>query len=566
MITELRVRDLATIAEVTLQLGDGLNVLTGETGAGKSMLVDALGLLLGGRADSGAIRPGAGKTVVEGVFEPVPKRLHSLLAELGLDVADDRLVVRREVSAEGRSRGWVNGSPTTVAVLTQLGGRLVDLHGQHETTSLLHAETQRELLDAFAEAAAEVAAVIRAFLERDGLAREEAGLLERREAVRKKADYLRHVVQELDAAKLRPGEDADLDRDLTRLGHAEQLRELSTRIEEALDADHDSARQGLAGADKALGQLERVDPVTSEWRALIDQAYAVIEELARLARDYREGLDQDPGRLAEVEQRRALLDRLARKYGESAESMLLTRAEAGRELDLLDSADFDLKGIAARLVAADASLQQAGDALSAKRQDAADRLGRAVNRLLPQLGMTGGRFEVALTRGERVTCQGQESVQFLIQLNAGLERRPVQKVASGGELSRIMLALTVALARHDATPTLIFDEIDQGVGGEVGNQVGEALAEVARRHQVLVITHLPQIAARADRHLGVAKRSKGGVATSDVSIIHGEDRIAEIARMLGDADGETARRHAVTMLRQDGGRKAVGRQGGKAPS
>ncbi|MEO8450754.1 MAG: DNA repair protein RecN [Gemmatimonadota bacterium] len=564
MITELRVRDLATIAEVTLQLGDGLNVLTGETGAGKSMLVDALGLLLGGRGDSGAVRPGASKMVVEGAFEPVSKRLQGLLEELGLDVGDDRLVVRREVSSEGRSRAWVNGSPTTVTVLGQLGGWLVDVHGQHETTSLLRADIQRDLLDSFAEAETEASATAGGFLEREGLAREQSLLLERRDAVRKKADYLRHVLQEIDAAKLRPDEEAELDRDLTRLGHAEQLRDLANRIEAAVDGDQESARSGLVAADRALGQLERIDAAATDgWRALVDQAYAAIEELARLARDYREGLDQDPGRLAELEQRRALLDKLSRKYGESVDAMLATRKEAGRELDLLDTADLDLKTIAARLASADTALREAADALSAKRKEGAERFGRAVNRLLPRLGMTGGRFEAALTPLDRITGQGQESVQFLVQLNAGLDARPVQKVASGGELSRIMLALTVALARHDATPTLVFDEIDQGVGGEVGNQVGEALAEVARRHQVLVITHLPQIAARADRHLAVAKRARSGVARSDVSAIHGEDRVAEVARMLGDSDGETARRHAVAMIQGKQGGKAAGRQGGK---
>ncbi|MGE0440695.1 MAG: DNA repair protein RecN [Gemmatimonadales bacterium] len=548
MITELRVRDLVTVADVTLHLGAGLNALTGETGAGKSMLVDALALLLGGRADSGAVRPGASKAIVEGVFEPAPKGIAGLLETLGLDPADERIVIRREVSAEGRSRAWVNGSPTTVAALEQLGGRLADLHGQHQTVSLLQPETQRDLLDGYAGGQADARTVAEAHAALTVLEEEETALIGRRDEVRRKADYLRHVVREIDAAKLAPGEDERLDADIRRLAHAEELRSQGERIAAAIDGEDDGALQALHAAERTLAQLERIDPSAAEWRPLLDQAYAALEELARQARDYAGGIDDDPGRLAEMENRRGQLDRLFQKYGASVAEVLARRAESAAELDLVDGAEFDLKTIASKKAAAEAALAAAAKSLGERRKIGGDRLARAVNRQLPKLGLAGGRFEVTLLPLAAIGPHGGETVQFTAQLNVGLDRRPVHKAASGGELSRLMLALTVALARQDGIPTLVFDEIDQGVGGEVGAQVAEALADVAGRHQVLVITHLPTIAARADRHLVVTKRAKSGMATSAVDVLHGEDRVTEVARMLGDPDSDSARRHALALL------------------
>ena len=550
MLTELRVRDLATIADVTLTLGAGLNVLTGETGAGKSMLVDALALLLGERAASGSVRPGAGKSIVEGAFEGIDKGTRTAIEELGLDVEDGRIVVRREVSAEGRSRAWVNGSPTTAAVLAQLGALLVDLHGQHETQSLLHAEAQRDILDAFAQADAERIAVAEAHRLLAGLRAEEAALVFRRDEVRRRADYLRHVVSEIDAARLKPGEDEALQVEARRLSQAGSLAELAQRIADALESGEGNVLGGVAAADRALTSLEKADPSVASWREMLDAAYANLSELARLAAEYAEETEEDPERLADIERRRDVLYRLTQKYGASIEEVLTTRGESAAELDLLDTADVDLRALATRRSAAEAGLRTAAEALSARRRDAAGRLARGVNRLLPELGLPGGKLSVVLVPLPEPGAHGQESVQLAVQLNVGLEAKPLARVASGGELSRLMLALKVVLARHDAIATLVFDEVDQGIGGEIGAQVGSALAEVAERHQVLVITHLPQIAARADQHLVVSKEARGGIATSDVQTIHGEDRIGELARMLGDAEGTAARRHAQELLKK----------------
>lgn len=548
MIVELRVRDLVTIADVVLQLGPGLNVLTGETGAGKSMLVDAVALLLGERGDSTLVRPGAGRAIIEGAFELEDTPLRRRIEALGLDLDDDRVVVRREVGADGRSRAWVNGSPTTIGVLGRLGNVLVDLHGQHETQSLLQPSAQRDILDAWASASAERVALAEAHAALAAVRTEEAELTSRRDEVRRRADWLRHVVQEIDQARLVPGEDDTLDAEARRLNHAETLAEQARKFAELLDGEDGGALPALGRAARVLGALEKIDPALAAWRELLDGATASLGELAHEAETYAAGLQDDPERLREIESRRDLIYRLKQKHGATLEAVLTVRQQAGAELDLLDTADLDLRQLSARRVAAEGACQAAAAALTARREDAAGRMGRAVTKLLPGLGLAGGKLTVELTALGRIEATGQESVTFLVRLNAGMDARPLARAASGGELSRIMLALKVVLARHDAVPTLVFDEVDQGIGGEVGAQVGMALAEVAARRQVLVITHLPQIAARAERHLVVAKAAKQGVATSDVAVIHGEDRITELARMLGDADAGTARRHAAALL------------------
>jgi DNA repair protein RecN (Recombination protein N) len=554
VLTELRVRDLAVIADVTLPLGHGLNVLTGETGAGKSMLVDALALLLGERASPDVVRPGAKKTIIEGAFElpaPALTRFIPPLTALGVEVEHGTLVLKREIAGEGRSRAWVNGSPTTVGVLAQIGALLVDLHGQHETQSLLRSETQRDLLDAYAEAEVERVAVRDAHGRLKVLEEREADLRARQDAVSRKADYLRHVVDEISRATPKIGEDEALESESRRLAHSDELGRLARELEQVMDAS------GLARATKLLAALERLDPATGPWRELLDAAFANLDELSGAAREYAAGIDADPARLEEIDRRRDALFKLLHKYGPTIPDVLAARDAAARELDLLDSADLDLRDLAAQRAAAAEEFARACAALSARRAEGSALLASAVDGLLPALGMPGGRFVAALAPHATPRADGAEGVSFLVRLNEGMDARPLARVASGGELSRVMLALKVVLARHDAVPTLVFDEVDQGIGGEVAGRVGAALSEVAHGggdtgRQVLVITHLPQIAAQADRHLVVAKGAKGGVATSDVRVADGEERTREIARMLGDQDSATARRHAEELLKTAG--------------
>ena len=562
VLTELRVRDLAVIADVTLPFQPGLNVLTGETGAGKSMLVDALALLLGERASADVVRPGAEKTIVEGAFEfasAVHRHLLSPFAELGIELEEGRLVLKREVLREGKSRAWVNGSPTTIGVLAEIGALLVDLHGQHETQSLLRPDAQRDMLDAYADADVERVAVRDAHVRLKEIETREAELTSRQEDVRRKADYLRHVLQEIERAKPKLGEDEALDVEAKRLAHAEELGRLARELEEAVDA------AGLTKAQKILAGLLRVDSSLGKWQELLDALSANADELAQSARDYAGSIEADPGRLATVEQRRDLLFRLQQKHGPTIADVLAARDTAARELELLDTADLDLRNIGADREQAAAEFTRATAALTVKRIAGAKKLARAVNKLLPSLGMEGGKFSAELLPRTTHHAHGAEDVTFQVKLNEGLDARPLARVASGGELSRLMLTLKVVLASHDVVPTLVFDEVDQGIGGEVGGRVGEALMDVSREgRQALVITHLPQIAVFADQHLVVAKGTKGGVATSDVAVAKDESRVKEIARMLGDADMATARRHAVELLKT-AGEKSASQSGTQSP-
>jgi DNA repair protein RecN (Recombination protein N) len=516
------------------------------------MLIDALALLLGERASTEVVRPGATRAVVEAAFEvgDVPG-FASVADELGVELEDDRFIVRREINTEGRNRAWANGSPTTVSALAALGRMLVDLHGQHEAQSLLKAAAQRDMLDAFGDAERERGRVATGFESAARLRQEEAELVARRDDVQRRADYLRHVVQEIEAAKPRPGEDEATAIEAKRLGNVEELTRLAERLVQLLESGEEGAAlEALGGASKTLAQLERIDASVAKWRELVDAAYANVEQLALEIREYAADIDSDPARLAEVERRRDALYRLTQKYGPGIAEVLGTHDEAKQELDLLDTADLDLQALSERRAAAERELEAAAKALSAKRSTAATRLAGTVEGLLPGLGMPDGKFMVAVESLPEATTAGADRVTFMVQLNPGLDARPLAQVASGGELSRLMLALKVVLAGHDAIATVVFDEVDQGIGGEVALRVAEALGRVAEARQVLVITHLPQIAARASHHLSVAKRPKGGVATADVEVRSGDDRVQEIARMLGDARDPVVVQHAGELLRR----------------
>jgi len=555
VLTELRVRDLAVIADVTLPLTSGLNVLTGETGAGKSMLVDALSLLLGERATADLVRPGASRAVVEAAFDVAAVGGVSAAAdELGIEVEDARLVFRREINAEGRNRAWANGSPTTVSALAALGQLLVDLHGQHEAQSLLRAAAQRDILDAFGDADGERARVRAAHAQAQLLREQQESLVARRDEVSRRADYLRHVVDEITKAKPKPGEDEALGSEAKRLANVEDVTRLAETMVEVLEsAEESAALMAIGHAARTLGQLEKIDKSVATWREFLDTASAALEELVLAVRAYAADLDADPERLAEVERRRDLLYRLLHKYGPTMDDVLRAGQDARTELDLLDTAALDLGKIEEARAVAESELHAAATALTAKRKKAASKLARGVEALLPGLGMPEGRFSVGVEPAAAIAPTGADQVTFVVQLNPGLDARPLADVASGGELSRLMLALKVVLAGHDAIPTLVFDEVDQGIGGEVALQVGEALAKVAKSRQVLVITHLPQIAARATHHLVIAKRPKGGIATADVSVLRDGDRVTERARMLGSDREPVVIEHARELLKRGGG-------------
>ena len=551
MLTELRIRNLAIIDSVTLPLAPGFNVLTGETGAGKSIIVGALGLLIGERASSDLVRTGAEKATVEGVFDLHDRTdLLAMLDARGVECEDGVLVLKREVAGTGgRARAWINGSPVTAGVLAEVGRALVNVHGQHEAQALLEPEAQRHILDAFGEAEREVAHVAEAWREADAAREAVSSLAARRDEASKRADWLAHVAKEIGEAAPREGEEERLEEEARRLTHAEELQALIAELTTTLEQADGSAMQGLGHLQKPLASLQKIDPTTSRLQELYDNAWYALEELAREAEAYAEGVEHDPARLDEVERRRDLLFRLIKKYGGSLDAVMRTGKEARAELDLLDTAGLDLRGLETRVRESEEALARAAAALTKKRTTAAQALAKAVEARLPDLGMPDGRFQVTLRAREAPSATGAEDVEFRVALNLGHDARPLARVASGGELARVMLALKTILARLDGVPTLIFDEVDAGIGGRTGLMVGDAMRDVAGHHQVFAITHLPQIAARAHHHIVVLKGAKGGVTTSDVGVVVEAARVDEIARMLGgDAESVTSREHARELL------------------
>lgn len=550
MLLELRLRNLAVIQSVTLALADGLNVLSGETGAGKSLIVGALSLLLGERASPDRVRPGADRAVVEASFRvPASSTVRAWLHEHGLDLDDDVLILKRELSTNGRSRAWVNGSPVTITQLRTLGAQLVVVHGQHEAQALLDAAAQRETLDAFAGALTVATAVAAAHAQVLAARADREAIEARRAEASRRADYLRFLVQEIDGARLRPGEDDALEAEHRRLAHADELRGLASEASEQLQGGAAAVLGRLSSVRRHLAQLQRIDPALESMQSTLDSAFYALEELARELAHYADGIEVDTERLQQVEARRTVLTHLLRKHGPTIEAALATAAEARAELALVDDIDEARARADAALHAAVRVRDDAARELTALRTAAVATLTRDVTALLPQLGMSGGRFAVRLVPLDEPGAHGAERVEFVVALNTGLAEASLDRVASGGELSRVMLALSTVLAQAQSVPTLIFDEVDAGVGGAVAWQVGALMRRVARHHQVLAISHLAQIAACAHHHVVVRKAASDGFTTSDTVVVTDDARVVEIARMLGgDAEREVSRAHARELL------------------
>jgi DNA repair protein RecN (Recombination protein N) len=548
MLRELRVRDLAVIENVTVPFGPGLNVLTGETGAGKSILIDAVLLLLGARAQADSIRSAAEAARVEGVFALGP---HSpaaeILDEAGLSLEDGEIVVRRELVRSGRHRAFVNDSPVTVALLERLGSRLVDVHGQHEHQRLSGAGTQLEILDRFAGVEA-LSQRVAALYAKHRVASEELarlGAAERDRAQRE--DLLRFQVSEVDAAHLRPGEEEELRSERRRLQHAERFLAGLGEAEVQLDDESGAALARIGRAARVLRDLGRLDPAMAGPAETLDAAAALLDEALGAIRRLRQGIAAEPRRLDDVEERLEVIARLKRKYGESAEAMLSFRAAAAAELERLTRHE-EIVAEQERLQnQLQAELEAAASELSERRGTAGRRLAALVEREIRALGMERGLFRIALERQAAPSAHGWDRVELRLAANPGDEPRALARVASGGELSRTMLALLAVLAAAEDVPTVIFDEIDAGVGGPIAAVVGDRLGVVAQRRQVLCVTHLAQIATRARHHLRVTKAVRGGRARAIVETLAGEVRVSEIARMLG-GETQAAVRHARELL------------------
>ncbi len=551
MLTELRIRNFAIIDALTLPLAAGFNVLTGETGAGKSIIVGALGFLLGERGATDLIRTGSEKASVEGIFDVSgDAELITLLDARGVDVEDPATVVlRREIVSSGRTRAWINSATTTAAVLAEIGRALVSLHGQHEAQTLLDEESQRAIVDAFGAATAVAARVRAAHEEVLTIAREIQSLSARKAEAERRADYLRHLVLEIDEAQLKAGEDVSLEEEARRLEHAEELKSLAGGMSGMLEGEEGAVLENLGHMQRSLAAIQRIDASLARLQELYDSAFYSLQELARELDNYGRNVDLDPARLGEVQRRRDLIFRLTKKYGPSLEAVAETARVARTELDLVDSGALDLRQLERRREEAQTSLAGAAAELTRLRHDAASRLAKEVDAVLPELGMPDGRLDVSMRPRAEIGAVGAEDIELRIALNRGHESRPLARVASGGELSRVMLALKTILARLDRVPTLVFDEVDAGIGGKIGLQVGDTMRRVAGHHQVLAITHLPQIAARAHHHIVVEKGARGGITTADTRVVEGHERVIEVARMLGgDPESGVSLAHARELL------------------
>lgn len=564
MLRELRVKHFAVIEQVAVPFAHGFNVLTGETGAGKSILLDALLLLRGARAQSDVIRSAADSATVEAVFDVNPESpVAELLAELGHPPEDGQVIIRRELSRGGKSRAFVSDSPATLGLLERLGEHLVEIHGQHEHQLLMDPARQLELLDRFAGVEEERGAVA-ALVGRWEQAKTEMGRLATAERDRaQKEDLYRFQLSEIDGARLKAGEEEELRLERQRLQHAERLSQGLAEVTRLLYDDADSATARVARASRLLTDLARVDPELAEAREPLEGAHAHVEDAVGHVRRLRDRLVFDPGRLEEIEARLDALTKLKRKYGESVEAVLAHRQGIAAELDRLDRHDELIAGHEARLRSVAAEAERAALALSAVREQAARRLEALIQRELRALGMERAQFRILLTREPavpeglsagpdryRLTPRGVEQAQFLLSTNPGEELKPLSRVISGGELSRTMLGMKVILAAADRVPTLIFDEVDAGIGGRIADVVGQKLRQTARTRQVLCVTHLAQIAAYADHHLRVEKAVSGKQTRTTVVALDEAARVAELARMLGgERVTETALKHARELHR-----------------
>lgn len=575
MIEEIRIQSLGVIDSSTLELGPGLTVITGETGAGKTMVVTALGLLLGGRADSGAVRSGAKSARVEGVVDATA--LAGFVArvdELGGVAEDDRVVLARNIAGEGRSRAFVGGAAVPASQLAEVADGLVAVHGQSDQHRLLKPAAQRNALDLFGgrdlrELAerygaihAELAAVESELTEVVATARERA----------READLLRFGLEEIGAVEPQPGEDDALAAEETRLGFADTLRTAAEQAREALSAEDDGpdALGATSAARRLLEGVREHDGAAAELADRLAEVSYLLSDVAADVASYASGLETDPNRLSVVSERRAALTALTRKYGDTIDEVLAWSAQAAAKLTDLDGTDDRIAALREDRSRLRGELGTVADELSRARIEAAGRLGTVVSDELTLLAMPHATVAVDVRQQEaeapeseeragaplrvgkrwlRYSSTGVDDVEILLAANKGADARALHKGASGGELSRVMLALEVALAETSPVPTFVFDEVDAGVGGKAAVEVGRRLATLARTSQVLVVTHLPQVAAYADRHVVVAKSSDGTVTTSGLTVLEESERVRELSRMLaGMEESDTALAHAQELL------------------
>jgi DNA repair protein RecN (Recombination protein N) len=552
MLTRIHIRDFAIIDELELELGPGMSVLTGETGAGKSILIDALGLVLGDRAASNTIRDGADKAEITLALDIRQLALaQQWLSEHDLETGDECLL-RRVITRDGRSRAYINGSPAPLQLIRQFGEMLVDIHGQHEHQSLLRSETQREVLDAHGGNGGRLARLNECYREFRALKKQLEMLTTQGREREDRMDLLRFHVQELKQLTLGADEFDALDEEHRRLAHAGSLRDASLAAYLALyEADEDALDTHMGRIIGELETLRGLDSKLSEPIALLSEARAQLREAANGLRHYADSLDVDPQRLAWVEARLAAIHDMARKHRLAPAQLPDRLAELEAELDALESPELDLEGTRARLEEVENDYLSIAQAIHAARAATAIELSSAVTGAMQALGMAGGRFEITVEfiDEDSPSPYGLDRIEFQVSANPGQPIKPLQKVASGGELSRISLAIQIIAARSMRIPTLIFDEVDAGIGGAVAEVIGRQLRTLGERRQVLCVTHLPQVAAQAHHHYQVNKHTHKQTTRTYAIALETHARVEEIARMLGGLElTDKTRAHAQEMI------------------
>ncbi len=554
MLSTLRIKNLALVAELSLQLQPGFNVITGETGAGKSIIIGALDLVLGERADRTAIRAGADGCSVEAVFElsPLQKAIFEILENNGLEpCADNQLILKRVFSAAGSNRQFVNGSPATLQVLAAIGRELVDMHGPHEHQSLLQSARQLSILDAFAglnPLREQFAELVR---ERERLESEKTELIVDERTYAQQLDLLRFQANEIETANLQADEETSLDQEFQRSSNAAKLIELSQSALSMLSEEDNALLTRAGELGKLIQSLNRIDARTSDLSASHEQATAALRELQAGLRHYEDSVDLDPQRLQQLEDRITAIHSLKRKYGATIAEVIGFGQEARRKLQALEEREGQLARIKSELDALDKKIARVGEDLSAQRRKAIPRLSKAAMEQLGALGFRQSHFDISIRTigaGEAASSSGLDDIEFQFAPNPGEPARPLRAIASSGEMSRVMLALKTVLASEDQIPLLVFDEVDANVGGETAHVVGEKMLQIANQHQVVCITHLPAVAASAVWHFVVSKRAVDGRTVSEIKLLEKSERIQEIARMLG-GQSIAAVEHAKELLK-----------------
>ncbi len=563
MLRHLSIKNYALIDQLDVAFGSGLNIITGETGAGKSIIIDALGLILGARADASSVRQGTEKAVVEGVFAVAGNaHVERFLADNDIESGDE-LILRREVSTKGQGRAFINDTPATLAILKEAGEMLVDLHGQHEHQSLLRPGTHLALIDEYGRLGALAGEFAAAYA--DGVNTRSAlrDLRSRREELRDRRSLVEFQLGEINAVGPEPDEEQRLERELTVLENSEKLFSATERLYRSLYEGESALHDGLVLARNELEDLAGIDPSFAEAHREASSAAAIVDELAKFIQSYNSRIEFNPGRLEEIRDRLGALTLLRKKYGGSLQTVIARCAELAAELALSENFDEEAAKLAHQLEACVVRASEIAGRLSNKRREAGKKVATAVVAELRTLGIPNAAFEAVVTNrpgreedslirlGKEwftADATGMDVLEFHVSANAGQEPRPLTRVASGGEISRIMLALKMILAKSDRLPLLVFDEIDSGVSGRVAQAVGESMKRLSQFHQVVAITHLPQIAGCADSHYVVEKTEKRDRTTTGMRLVDTDESVREVAKLMSGAEVTDAALESAKVL------------------